>query len=157
MVATALLIHIVAVLGGRLYSLTEAGWSTVATLQARRAGATLIPGPSARDSTPRLTVAHGSGDGSNSSGADADAQVVCAPNGQASYACGIGGDASVDVGTALIERTLSTALAHMPQQSNGPVWATDAADDPGWVRTDVPTTRTQLFFIDRIVRPTLRP
>ena len=146
MVGNGLLIHTVAVLAGRLYSLTEAGWSTVATLQARRAGVTALPGSSDRTdhAIPRLTVARGSGDGNNSSGAAAAAQVVCAPNGQASCAGGIGCDASVDVDTALIERTVSAALAHMPQQSPGPVWATDAADDPGWVRTEVPMTRTQL-------------
>jgi hypothetical protein len=142
--ANACLILFVAVPVRRLYSLTEAGWNTVATLQVRRAGATVLPGSSDTvEQIPSLTAAHASG-GDNSSGAATAAQVVSAPNSQTACAGGVGGNDLIDVGAALIERTISAALAHIPQQSHGPVWDTDAADDPGWVRTDFPATVTRI-------------
>ena len=126
----------------RLYSLTAAGWSTVATLQARRAGAAVAPALSA---TPAQTVApvtatRGSAVESNSSAGVAGAQIAAAsaPVGQTATDASSGG--VMDVSDAVIERTLSAALAHMPVQSQGPVWQTDAADDPGWVRAECSRT-----------------
>lgn len=141
----------------RLYSLTEAGWATVATLQARRstsgAGVAGVAGAEkqvyggAKQVASPVTAGHKSshdrdGNGNVVAGQAAATSVPdskaasLAKSGSRADKVDISSDGAVNNSAAMIERTVSVALAHMPSQSRGSVWPTDAADDPGWVRTN---------------------
>eukprot|EP01046_Picozoa_sp_COSAG06_P007475 COSAG06_NODE_365_length_16774_cov_42.676882_22_plen_182_part_00 len=122
----------------RLYSLTAAGWATVATLQARRAaGPVAAAAAAAAPGGPaaiRQNVVGGDGPAAGVGAAAAAAvpgpSVPVADSQPAAASAASAGGVLVDNTAALIDGTVSAALAHLPSQ---PVWPTEAADDPGWV------------------------
>ena len=105
----------------------------MATLQSRRGAASGgASSGSGGQVIPPVTAAHGAAGSRERTRAAASGPVASTVGTQAASAAGGSDGDFADSSAALIERTVSAALAHMPSQ--GTVWPKDAADDPGWVR-----------------------